>query len=60
TASIERYEQSLGRIRSNVSNVKTLYTIAYNQTVENEKSLKRDTMFLELLGGRLENSTGIA
>ncbi|MFW9841916.1 MAG: helicase-related protein [Candidatus Thorarchaeota archaeon] len=60
TASLERYEQSLGRIRSNVSNVKTLYTIAYNQTVENEKSLKRDTMFLELLGGRLENSTGIA
>jgi len=53
TASLERYEQSLGRIRSNVSNVKTLYTIAYNQTVENEKSLKRDTMFLELLGRRL-------
>ncbi|NHJ14782.1 MAG: DEAD/DEAH box helicase [Candidatus Thorarchaeota archaeon] len=53
TASLERYEQSLGRIRSNVSNVKTLYTIAYNQTSENEKSLKRDTMFLELLGKRL-------
>ncbi|MFW9806897.1 MAG: DEAD/DEAH box helicase family protein [Candidatus Thorarchaeota archaeon] len=53
TASLERYEQSLGRIRSNVSNVKTLYTIAYNQTVENEKSLKRDTMFLELLNKRL-------
>lgn len=53
TASLERYEQSLGRIRSNVSNVKTLYTIAYNQTVENEKSLKRDTMFLELLDKRL-------
>ncbi len=53
TASLERYEQSLGRIRSNVSNVKTLYTIAYNQTVENEKSLKRDTMFLELLGKQL-------
>ncbi|MFX1483356.1 MAG: helicase-related protein, partial [Promethearchaeota archaeon] len=53
TASLERYEQSLGRIRSNVSNVKTLYTIAYNQTVENEKSLKRDTMFLELLSKRL-------
>lgn len=53
TASLERYEQSLGRIRSNVSNVKTLYTIAYNQTVENEKSLKRDTMFLELLGRQL-------
>jgi len=53
TASLERYEQSLGRIRSNVSNVKTLYTIAYNQTIENEKSLKRDTMFLELLGKQL-------
>lgn len=53
TASLERYEQSLGRIRSNVSNVKTLYTIAYDQTVENEKSLKRDTMFLELLGRKL-------
>ncbi|MFW9908222.1 MAG: DEAD/DEAH box helicase family protein [Candidatus Thorarchaeota archaeon] len=53
TASLERYEQSLGRIRSNVSNVKTLYTIAYDQTIENEKSLKRDTMFLELLGNKL-------
>jgi superfamily II DNA or RNA helicase len=53
TASLERYEQSLGRIRSNVSLVKTLYTIAYNQTVEDEKSLKRDTMFLELLGKKL-------
>ena len=53
TASLERYEQSLGRIRSNVSSVKTLYTIAYNQTVEDEKSLKRDTMFLELLGKKL-------
>ncbi|MFW9920080.1 MAG: DEAD/DEAH box helicase family protein [Candidatus Thorarchaeota archaeon] len=53
TASLERYEQSLGRIRSNVSHVKTLYTIAYDQTVENEKSLKRDTMFLELLGRKL-------
>jgi len=60
TASLERYEQSLGRIRSNVSNVKTLYTIAYNQTVESEKSLKRDTMFLELLGRRLENNTGMS
>jgi len=57
TASLERYEQSLGRIRSNVSNVKTLYTIAYNQTVEDEKSLKRDTMFLELLGKKMGSIT---
>ncbi len=60
TASLERYEQSLGRIRSNVSNVKTLYTIAYDQTVENEKSLKRDTMFLELLGKKLGTLSGIS
>jgi superfamily II DNA or RNA helicase len=53
TASLERYEQSLGRIRSNVGNVKTLYTISYDQTVESEKSLKRDTMFLELMGKKL-------
>ena len=58
TASLERYEQSLGRIRSNVSKIKTLYTIAYNQTVEDEKSLKRDTMFLELLGRHLGTITG--
>lgn len=57
TASLERYEQSLGRIRSNVSNVKTLYTIAYNQTVEDERSLKRDTMFLELLGKKMSSIT---
>ncbi len=59
TASLERYEQSLGRIRSNVSNVKTLYTIAYDQTVENEKSLKRDTMFLELMGKKLGALSGV-
>jgi superfamily II DNA or RNA helicase len=53
TASLERYEQSLGRIRSNVGNVKTLYTISYDQTVESEKSLKRDTMFIELMGKKL-------
>ncbi|MHA1928053.1 MAG: helicase-related protein, partial [Candidatus Thorarchaeota archaeon] len=53
TVSLERYEQSLGRIRSSVHNIKTFYTISYNQTVEDEKSLKRDTMFLELIGGKL-------
>ena len=49
TISLERYEQSLGRIRSTVVNTKTAYTIAYNLTVEAEKSAKRDAAFLELL-----------
>ncbi len=53
TVSLERYEQSLGRIRSSVHNIKTFYTISYNQTVEDEKALKRDTMFLQLIGGKL-------
>jgi len=53
TSSLERYEQSLGRIRSNFQDVKTCYTISYNQTVENEKSLKRDAMFLELMGKKI-------
>ncbi|TFF88196.1 MAG: DEAD/DEAH box helicase [Promethearchaeota archaeon] len=48
TVSLERYEQSLGRIRSNYRNIKTAYTITYNQTTENEKSLKRDLAFLEI------------
>jgi superfamily II DNA or RNA helicase len=48
TVSLERYEQSLGRIRSNVMNVKKAYTIVYNQSVEDEKSLKRDLAFLEI------------
>lgn len=52
TVSLERYEQSLGRIRSNVQNIKTSYTISYNQTVEDEKSLKRDALFLEMMGKR--------
>jgi len=55
TLSLERYEQSLGRIRSTIRNIKTLYTISYNQTVEDEKSLKRDTMFLELIGKKLDS-----
>ncbi|MFW9847579.1 MAG: helicase-related protein [Candidatus Thorarchaeota archaeon] len=58
TVSLERYEQSLGRIRSSVHNIKTFYTISYNQTVEDEKALKRDSMFLELIGGKLESLTG--
>ncbi len=53
TVSLERYEQSLGRIRSSVQHVKTSYTLSYNQTVENEKSLKRDTLFLDLMGKKL-------
>ena len=53
TVSLERYEQSLGRIRSNVGQIKTFYTISYNQTTEDEKSLKRETMFLELIGKQL-------
>ncbi|MFX0079543.1 MAG: helicase-related protein, partial [Candidatus Hermodarchaeota archaeon] len=53
TLSLERYEQSLGRIRSTTHHIKTLYTISYNQTVEDEKSLKRDTLFLELIGKKL-------
>jgi superfamily II DNA or RNA helicase len=53
TLSLARYEQSLGRIRSNVQTIKTLYTLSYDQTIEAEKSLKRDTMFLELMGKRL-------
>ncbi|MHA1270401.1 MAG: helicase-related protein [Candidatus Helarchaeota archaeon] len=48
TVSLERYEQSLGRIRSNYTNVKKAYTIVYNQSVEDEKSLKRDIAFLEI------------
>ena len=55
TVSLERYEQSLGRIRSSVQNVKTSYTLSYNLTIENEKSLKRDTLFLELMGKKLSN-----
>ncbi|MHA1231740.1 MAG: helicase-related protein [Candidatus Helarchaeota archaeon] len=46
--SLERYEQSLGRIRSNYLNIKKAYTIVYNQSVEDEKSLKRDIAFLEI------------
>ena len=48
TVSLERYEQSLGRIRSNYQNIKKAYTIVYNQSVEDEKSLKRDIAFLEI------------
>ena len=57
TLSLARYEQSLGRIRSNVQTIKTLYTLSYDQTIEAEKSLKRDTMFLELMGKRLPSVT---
>ncbi len=57
TLSLARYEQSLGRIRSNVQKIKTMYTLSYDQTVEAEKSLKRDTMFLELMGKRLSSFT---
>ncbi|NMC07797.1 MAG: DEAD/DEAH box helicase family protein [Candidatus Lokiarchaeota archaeon] len=49
TISLERYEQSLGRIRSTVLHEKTAYTISYNLTVEAEKSAKRDAAFIELL-----------
>ncbi|MHA1848967.1 MAG: DEAD/DEAH box helicase [Promethearchaeota archaeon] len=49
TFSLERYEQSLGRLRSTKLNLKTAYTITYNLTVEAEKSAKRDSAFLELL-----------
>jgi superfamily II DNA or RNA helicase len=54
TVSLERYEQSLGRIRSSRQRIKTFYTISYDQTVEDEKSLKRDTMFLQLIGRKLD------
>lgn len=57
TVSLERYEQSLGRIRSSVGRIKTFYTISYNQTTEDEKSLKRETMFLELMGKQLGSIT---
>jgi superfamily II DNA or RNA helicase len=57
TVSLERYEQSLGRIRSSVRQIKTFYTISYNQTTEDEKSLKRETMFLELMGKQLGSIT---
>ncbi|MHC1590923.1 MAG: helicase-related protein [Candidatus Helarchaeales archaeon] len=49
TVSLERYEQSLGRIRSNMQNIKTSYTISYNQTIEDEKSIKRDALFLKMM-----------
>jgi superfamily II DNA or RNA helicase len=57
TVSLERYEQSLGRIRSSAKQIKTFYTISYNQTTEDEKSLKRETMFLELIGKQLSSIT---
>lgn len=50
TISLERYEQSLGRIRSTKINTKTAYTLSYHQTAEDENSLKRDALFLELIG----------
>ncbi|NVM53929.1 MAG: DEAD/DEAH box helicase family protein [Candidatus Helarchaeota archaeon] len=50
TVSLERYEQSLGRIRSTKINTKTAYTLSYHQTVEEENAFKRDALFLELIG----------
>ena len=39
-------EQGLGRNRSINHYIKTSYTIIYNEPVEDEKTLKRDTPFL--------------
>ncbi len=49
TVSLERYEQSLGRIRSTKINTKTAYTLSYHQTAEEENAFKRDVLFLELI-----------
>ncbi len=50
TVSLTKYEQSIGRIRSSKINTKTVYTLSYHQTVEEENAFKRDSLFLELLG----------
>jgi superfamily II DNA or RNA helicase len=50
TVSLEKYEQSIGRIRSTKLKLKTVYTLSYHQTVEEENAFKRDALFLELLG----------
>ncbi len=50
TVSLEKYEQSIGRIRSTRIRLKTVYTLSYHQTVEEENAFKRDALFLEILG----------
>jgi len=50
TVSLDRYEQSIGRVRSSRKRLKTVYTLSYHQTVEEENAFKRDALFLELLG----------
>ncbi|MDD1778803.1 MAG: DEAD/DEAH box helicase family protein [Candidatus Helarchaeota archaeon] len=50
TVSLEKYEQSIGRIRSTRLRLKTVYTLSYHQTVEEENAFKRDALFLEILG----------
>lgn len=50
SVSIAKYEQSVGRIRSYKTRLKTVYTLAYHQTAEEENAFKRDAVFLELLG----------
>ncbi len=50
SVSLSKYEQSVGRIRSFKTRTKTVYTLAYHQTAEEENAFKRDALFLELLG----------
>ena len=50
SVSLSKYEQSIGRIRSTQINTKTIYTLAYHQTAEEENAFKRDALFIELLG----------
>jgi len=50
SVSLSKYEQSIGRIRSYRLKTKTVYTLAYHQTAEEEKAFKRDALFIELLG----------
>ncbi|MHA1277822.1 MAG: helicase-related protein [Candidatus Helarchaeota archaeon] len=50
TVSLSKFEQSIGRIRSHVLQEKTIYTLSYHQTAEEENAFKRDSLFLELLG----------
>lgn len=50
TVSLTKYEQSIGRIRSTHIRTKTVYTLSYHQTAEEENAFKRDSLFLELLG----------
>jgi len=56
TVSLEKFQQSVGRIRSTRLKTKTIYTLSYHQTIEEENAFKRDALFLELLKKRPSQS----